>query len=133
MFRQISELTVLGMHPAIPHPRRSQIRPLNGRDQLVRRTLPGAPSILRHDHGICRASSTRGTNSARYPPAPSPLNPRARAAAEAKVALPACFDLRSTIPNSATADAKPMFAVIGCGRELITAETSRLVSPSGAL
>jgi len=30
MFRQISELTVLGMHPAIPYPRRSQIRPLVG-------------------------------------------------------------------------------------------------------
>jgi len=28
MFRQIYELTVLGMHPAIQCPRRSQIRPL---------------------------------------------------------------------------------------------------------
>ena len=27
MFHQIYELMVLGMHPAIPHPRRSQIRP----------------------------------------------------------------------------------------------------------
>jgi len=28
MFHQINELMVLGMHPAISHPRRSQIRPL---------------------------------------------------------------------------------------------------------
>jgi hypothetical protein len=28
MFHQINELMVLGMHPAIQYPRRSQIRPL---------------------------------------------------------------------------------------------------------
>jgi len=31
MFHQINELMVLGMHPAISHPRRSQIRPLGRR------------------------------------------------------------------------------------------------------
>src|SRR5437773_7266 len=132
MFHQIYELMVLGMHPAIPHPRRSQIRP-----PTVEISLDSAPDApARHPlsyHRSPRASSTRLTNSARYPSGSSPLNIRPRAAAEAKLPLPACFDFRSTMPNSATADAKPMFAPIGCGWTCITLETRRLVSPSGAL
>ena len=42
MFRQIYELTVLDMHPAILYPRRSQIRPRSGGSERS--------SIVRHCH-----------------------------------------------------------------------------------
>jgi hypothetical protein len=47
MFHQIYELMVLGMHPAISHSRRSQIRPLD--------ETAGAPDALPVHHFIVRA------------------------------------------------------------------------------
>ena len=46
MFRQIYELTVLGMHPTIPYPRRSQFRPLEV-SRVLNCTAPlkGAPYV----------------------------------------------------------------------------------------
>jgi len=45
MSHQIYELMVLGMHPAISYPRRSQIRPRRG-DRIAAPTLLGATRSL---------------------------------------------------------------------------------------
>jgi len=61
MFRQIYELTVLGMHPAIPHPRRSQFRPREVESQNPRRRLLRSPRERRLDAPPVRSDTFYGT------------------------------------------------------------------------
>src|SRR5688572_32931149 len=74
MFHQINELMVLGMHPAIQYPRRSQIRPLRQvtrarlivrdppprpLDPVLQRSAVIAPEVLTINEFSCQSAAAR--------------------------------------------------------------------------